>query len=90
MANAIKYSCLLGINYPHTIASLISISLLCHKYCMSFLLSLSLTHTDTRTEFFSLSLFILILCLLRSKHTFTFFSVKAIALTSAVILLQSC
>lgn len=85
MANAIKYSCLLGINYPHTIASLISISLLCHKHCMSFLLSRSHTHTV-----FSLSLFILILCLLRSKHTFTFFSVKAIALTSGVILLQSC
>lgn len=51
MANAIKSSCLLGINYPHTIARLISISLLCHKYCMSFSISRSLT--DTRTPFFS-------------------------------------
>lgn len=73
MANAIKYSCLLGINYPHTIASLISISLLCHEYCMSFLLSLSLTHTDTRTEFFHFHyLFLFYVCCVQSTHLHSF------------------
>lgn len=73
MANAIKYSCLLGINYPHTIACLISISLLCHKYCMSFLLSLSLTQTHAHS-FFAFFLYSYFMFVAFKAHVYILFS----------------